>query len=266
MAHNQNSTEYIISQELRDIVDVAVSLQKPLLVRGEPGTGKTMLASAVAKSLDLPLYSWGVKSTSKAQEGLYSYDAVQRLNDSRFQDKDTSDIAKYIKLGPLGRAFAAHERVVVLIDEIDKADVEFPNDLLHELDAMSFHIYETDEHITANHRPVVIITSNAEKELPDAFLRRCLFHYISFPSHEQMAEIIKIHHPKVEDKLMKAALGRFFWLREQDDIRKKPSTSELIDWVSALSQNGIDLSKYKQEFPFLGVLLKKESDISLLRH
>ena len=262
MSELKNPLNYIISRELQEIVNVSISLEKPLLVRGEPGTGKTRLAEAIAESLSYPLFKWGVKSTSKAQEGLYSYDAVQRLNDSRFKDKDTSDISKYIKLGPLGKAFMQNQKVVVLIDEIDKADIEFPNDLLYELDVMSFNIYETNEIITAKHRPIVIITSNAEKELPDAFLRRCLFHYISFPDIQQMQEIIKLHHPHVKDKIIEAAMAKFYWLREQEDIRKKPSTSELIDWVNALNHNGIDLKKHSDDFPFLGVLLKKEHDIS----
>lgn len=256
-----SSDSYIASEDLVEIVNVAVDLRRPLLIRGEPGTGKTLLAKAVAASLDLPLLTWHVKSTSKAQDGLYVYDTVQRLNDSRFGTGDVDKIENYIKLGPLGESFKRQESSIVLIDEIDKADVEFPNDLLHELDAMSFHIAETNETVTAVQRPIVIITSNAEKELPDAFLRRCVFHYISFPEKQQMEDIVKVHHPDLERKLIDQCLAKFYWLREQGEIRKKPSTSELVDWIGALARAGISPKTLEKELPFLGVLLKKEQDM-----
>ena len=261
------STEgYIATPELTEMVNVSIALSKPLIIRGEPGTGKTLLAHAIAKSLGVPLHTWHVKSTSKAQDGLYSYDAVQRLNDSRFDDKNVDDIRKYIKLGPLGQAFKDENQSVVLIDEIDKADMEFPNDLLHELDAMSFKIYETSDEIRASKRPIVIITSNAEKELPDAFLRRCIFHFISFPKIDEMRKIVNVHHPDLNKKLSEAALAKFYWLRELDDLRKKPSTSELIDWIAALQKGGFDVGDLKSQLPFLGVLIKKESDLMALKH
>ena len=256
---------YITSPELQDVVNVAVSLQKPLLIRGEPGTGKTLLAHAVSEALELPLITWHVKSTTDAADGLYVYDTVQRLNDSRFGDGDVSDIDQYIDLGPLGEAFAKSAdggpRPVLLIDEIDKADMEFPNDLLHELDEMTFDIAETGETIEAEKRPIVIITSNAEKELPDAFLRRCIFHYIDFPDPSLMEEIVDVHHPDIEDELIDQCLERFYWLRDQPEVRKKPSTSELIDWIGALSRAGIDPGRLRNELPFLGVLLKREEDL-----
>ncbi|SMF40594.1 AAA family ATPase [Pseudobacteriovorax antillogorgiicola] len=262
----QSSNSYIASDELIEIVNVAVDLERPLLIRGEPGTGKTLLARAVAESLQMPLLTWHVKSTSKAQDGLYVYDTVQRLNDSRFGSGDVSNIKDYIKLGPLGQAFQGDQRTIVLIDEIDKADIEFPNDLLHELDAMSFHIPETGETIAAQKRPVIIITSNAEKELPDAFLRRCVFHYISFPDQAQMEKIVKVHHPDIEQKLIDQCLVKFYWLREQDQIRKKPSTSELVDWIGALARSGIPLKRLEKDIPFMGILLKKEQDLQALNN
>ncbi|MFW6054105.1 MAG: AAA family ATPase, partial [Persicimonas sp.] len=252
---------YITNDELRDVVNVSVALQKPLLIRGEPGTGKTLLAEAVAQDLDMPLLRWHIKSTTKAQEGLYVYDTVQRLNDSRFGDGDISDIEQYIKLGPLGRAFASEQRAVLLIDEIDKADMEFPNDLLHELDQMSFYIPETQRTVTADKRPVVIITSNAEKELPDAFLRRCIFHYIDFPDPDLMADILGVHHPDLEAELLQQCLKKFYWLRRQPEVRKKPSTSELIDWIGALVRAGVSAEALERELPFMGVLLKREEDL-----
>ncbi len=252
---------YLVTPELRDAVNVACALERPLLIRGEPGTGKTVLAEAIAENLAKPLLTWHIKSTTKAQDGLYVYDTVQRLNDSRFGDRDVSDIRQYIKLGPLGQALRSEERVVLLIDEIDKADMEFPNDLLHELDRMSFAIAETGERVTAQQRPIVVITSNNEKELPDAFLRRCVFHYISFPDRQTMTDIVRVHHPNVEEQLLKQVLLRFYWLRDLPEIRKRPSTSELIDWIAALQRGGITPETIEKELPFLGVLLKRESDI-----
>ncbi len=252
---------YLVTPELRDAVNVACALEKPLLIRGEPGTGKTVLAEAIAENLGMQLLTWHIKSTTKAQDGLYVYDTVQRLNDARFGDRDIGDIRQYIKLGPLGQALRTQERVVLLIDEIDKADMEFPNDLLHELDRMSFSIAETGERVTAVHRPVVVITSNNEKELPDAFLRRCVFHYIEFPDKQTMTDIIRVHHPQVEEDLLRQVLLRFYWLRELPEVRKRPSTSELIDWIAALQRGGISPEVIEKELPFLGVLLKRESDI-----
>lgn len=256
---------YIAGAELREVVNVAIALEKPLLIRGEPGTGKTLLAEAIAENQGMPLLTWHVKSTTRAQDGLYVYDTVQRLNDSRFGDGDVGNIERYIKLGPLGQAFAATRRHVVLIDEIDKADLEFPNDLLHELDRMSFTIAETGRNIRAQHRPVIIITSNAEKELPDAFLRRCIFHYIDFPDEGLMRDIVAVHHPDLEQSLLTQCLARFYWLRDQPSVRKKPSTSELVDWIGALVRAGVTADALQRELPFLGVLLKKESDISAIR-
>jgi MoxR-like ATPase len=251
------SAKYIASEELRNAVNVAIALGKPLLIKGEPGTGKTMLAESIAESLNKELIVWNIKSTTKAQDGLYVYDTVQRLYDSQFQDHDVSDIKQYIKLGKLGEAFVSQEQVVLLIDEIDKADLEFPNDLLWELDQMSFYIPETKETITAVHRPIVIITSNAEKELPDAFLRRCIFHYIEFPDVKRMKEIIKVHFDNLDRKLLEQCLETFYWIRNFDNLQKKPSTSELLDWLQALVLGGIHPRKIGEEIPFLGVLLKK---------
>ncbi len=252
---------YLTNEGLRAAVDCALALERPLLVKGEPGTGKTLLAQAIAGALGLPLLTWNVKSTSRAQDGLYVYDTVQRLYDSRFGDGDVKDIRHYIKLGPLGQAFAAPERRVLLIDEVDKADLEFPNDLLHELDRMRFVIAETKEEIVARERPVVVITSNAEKELPDAFLRRCVFHFIEFPDRELMARIVRVHHPTLETKLLERALSSFYALRDTQGLRKKPSTSELIDWIAALRRAGLSSPDLEKGLPFLGVLLKREQDL-----
>ncbi len=258
----QGSADYIASSDLRNAVNVAVALERPLLVRGEPGTGKTLLAHSIAKGLGKRLLIWNIKSTTKAQEGLYVYDTVQRLNDSRFGTGDVSDIKRYIKLGKLGESFVADEQVVLLIDEVDKADMEFPNDLLNELDVMSFYIVETMETIKAKQRPIVIITSNAEKELPDAFLRRCVFHYIEFPTAEIMEEIVGVHHPNLKADLMKEALTTFYALRDVDQFRKKPSTSELIDWIKVIMASGMQTGQLKEKIPFMGALLKKETDQS----
>lgn len=256
----QGSANYVTSEPLRNAVNCSIALGRPLLIRGEPGTGKTLLAHSIAGALGKKLLIWNIKSTTKAQEGLYGYDTVQRLNDSRFGDKDVSDIKQYIKLGKLGQAFDAAERVVLLIDEIDKADIEFPNDLLNELDEMTFYIPETNETIVAKHRPITIITSNAEKELPDAFLRRCIFHYIEFPAPALMDEIVRVHFPDIHNKLLQAAQDTFYALREIEDFRKRPSTSELIDWIRALLAGGIPHDKIAKEVPFVGTLIKKESD------
>lgn len=261
-----STSQYVASKELLASVNVAVALQKPLLIKGEPGTGKTMLAQAVAESLGKRLVIWNIKSTTKAQEGLYVYDTIQRLYDGQFGEEGVDDIARYIKLGKLGEAFDSDEQVVLLIDEIDKADLEFPNDLLWELDQMEFYIHETKRTVKAKHRPIVIITSNAEKELPDAFLRRCIFHYIDFPNAELMEEIVKTHYPDVEEKLLKDAMDVFYWIRSIKDIRKKPSTSELIDWINALQIGGIPTDRLREELPFIGVVVKKDEDLETLRH
>ncbi|MEM8610169.1 MAG: MoxR family ATPase [Myxococcota bacterium] len=252
---------YLTSEALESAVNTAIVLERPLLVRGEPGTGKTLLAEAVSEALGMKLTRWNIRSTTLAQHGLYVYDTVQRLYDSRFGDKDVNDITQYIKLGPMGEAFDAPERVVLLIDEIDKADVEFPNDLLNELDRMQFHIDETQQDIVAKQRPVVIITSNAEKELPDAFLRRCVFHFIDFPTPELMQDIVRVHHPKIHEELIEQALKTFYEIRGMRRLRKRPSTSELVDWITVLQRAGIDNVKLEENLPFLGALLKKEQDL-----
>jgi MoxR-like ATPase len=256
----KGSPDYVTSEPLRNAVNVSIALGRPLLIRGEPGTGKTLLAHSIARGLGKKLIVWNIKSTTKAQEGLYVYDTVQRLNDSRFGGREVSNIKQYIKLGKLGQAFASSEQVVLLIDEVDKADIEFPNDLLNELDEMSFYIPETNETITAIHRPITVITSNAEKELADAFLRRCIFHYIEFPAPELMEEIVQVHFPDIKDTLLRGALKTFYALREIDELRKKPSTSELIDWIRALIAGGIPHENISSEIPFIGTLLKKEQD------
>ena len=261
----EGTDSYIASEDLRTSVNVAIALERPLLIRGEPGTGKTLLAEAVAETLGTELMVWSIRSTTRAQDGLYVYDTVQRLYDSQFGDGDPSNIRAYIRLGVLGEAFQADKRVVVVIDEVDKADLEFPNDLLWELDRMSFHIPETGDTITARQRPVVIVTSNAEKELPDAFLRRCVFHYIAFPDPEQMAEIVRVHHPNLQDDLLQAAIEAFYVVRQMDGLAKRPSTSELVDWVQALVVGGIPAERVVEELPFLGVVLKKPQDLEVAR-
>lgn len=259
------SKDYVASEELMAAVDVAIALQKPLLIKGEPGTGKTMLAEAISQSMDKELIVWNIKSTTKAQDGLYVYDTIQRLYDSQFGEEGVDDIAHYIKLGKLGESFQSEKQVILLIDEIDKADLEFPNDLLWELDKMEFYIHETKETIKAKVRPIVIITSNAEKELPDAFLRRCIFHYITFPEREQMQEIVNAHFEHLEENILKNALDTFYWVRSVRDVRKKPSTSELIDWIRALLISDMDMEHLKEELPFLGVLLKKDEDLEAVK-
>lgn len=259
------SDKYVASNELMNAVNVAIALKKPLLVKGEPGTGKTQLAEAIAESLGMRLIIWGIKSTTKAQEGLYVYDTVQRLYDSQFGEGNVSDIRQYIKLGKLGEAFSSDEQVVLLIDEIDKADLEFPNDLLWELDRMEFYINETKETIRTKHRPIVIITSNAEKELPDAFLRRCIFHYIDFPDEDKIADIIRVHFGQLDKKLVDNAIRAFYDIRSMKQIMKKPSTSELLDWIQALQLTGVNVDEIGEKIPYVGVLLKKNQDIDYVK-
>ena len=255
---------YLTNDALEAAVNCALALERPLLIKGEPGTGKTLLAEAIAASENAELIPWNVKSTTRAQDGLYLYDTVQRLYDSRFGDGDVKDIRRYIRLGPMGQSFTSEERAVLLIDEVDKADIEFPNDLLHELDRMRFRITELDEEVAAKRRPVVIITSNNEKELPDAFLRRCVFHFIDFPDQELMRRIVAVHHPGMDEALLGQALKIFYELRDMKRLRKRPSTSELIDWIAVLKKAGVAEVKLDKTLPFLGALLKKEQDVVAL--
>ena len=263
------STEtYVATEDLTVAVNAAVTLERPLLVKGEPGTGKTELARQVAASLGMEIIEWHIKSTTRAQQGLYEYDAVSRLRDSQLGDERVHDVSNYIRQGKLWQAFASSERVVLLIDEIDKADIEFPNDLLQELDRMEFHVYETGEMVRARQRPVVIITSNNEKELPDAFLRRCFFHYIRFPDIDTMKRIVEVHHPGIKERLLTTALTQFYEIRDQAGLRKKPSTSEVLDWLKLLLAEDLDAEDLKREGPSAlpklhGALLKNEQDVHL---
>jgi MoxR-like ATPase len=264
----KGTPSYLTNAAIEHAVDCALALERPLLVKGEPGTGKTLLAQAIAETLGADLIHWPVKSTTRAQDGLYVYDTVQRLYDARFGEGNVKDVRHYIKLGPLGQSFtrsSTDRRVVLLIDEVDKADLEFPNDLLHELDRMRFVIGETGDEVVAAVRPVVVITSNNEKELPDAFLRRCVFHFIDFPDQELMKRIVRVHHPGIEDELVDQAVVAFYELRDLPRLRKRPSTSELVDWIAVLKRAGIGEKRFIRELPFLGVLLKKEQDVELLK-
>ena len=266
----KGSKEYVSTDDLSIAVNAAINLEKPLLVKGEPGTGKTELARQISKSLNLEIIEWNIKSTTKAQQGLYEYDAVTRLRDSQLYKDKIDDISRYIKKGKIWQSFESEDRAVLLIDEIDKADIEFPNDLLQELDKMEFHVYETGETIKATKRPIVIITSNNEKDLPEAFLRRCFFHYISFPDRETMKKIIKVHHPKIKEKLVKEALDIFFDVRKVPGIKKKPSTSELVDWLKLLMADDLPDEILKNRDPskaippLYGALIKNEQDVQLL--
>lgn len=265
----EGTKDYIATDDLKVAVNAAATLERPLLVKGEPGTGKTVLAQEVANAFDAKLIEWHIKSTTKAQQGLYEYDAVSRLRDSQLGDERVHDIKNYIRKGKLWEAFISEERPVLLIDEVDKADIEFPNDLLQELDRMEFHVYETGEVVKAKQRPIVFITSNNEKELPDAFLRRCFFHFIKFPDEETMANIVEVHFPKLKQKLLSEALSAFFQIREIPGLKKKPSTSELLDWIKLLVNEDIDLGTIRQQqpnkliLPLHGALLKNEQDVHL---
>ena len=264
----QGTENYVATDDLKIAVNAAVTLERPLLVKGEPGTGKTELARQVSAALGLPMIEWHIKSTTKAQQGLYEYDAVSRLRDSQLGDKRVHDVKNYIKKGKLWQAFEAKEKVVLLIDEIDKADIEFPNDLLQELDRMEFHVYETGETIKADNRPIVIITSNNEKELPDAFLRRCFFHYIQFPDADTMRKIVEVHHPGIKEALLTTALTQFYEIRDTAGLKKKPSTSEVLDWLKLLLAEDLDPEDLKRDganaLPKLhGALLKNEQDVHL---
>lgn len=265
----EGTKDYVATEDLRVAVNAAIALERPLLIKGEPGTGKTVLAEQIAKALDVNLITWHVKSTTKAQQGLYEYDAVSRLRDSQLGDERVKDISNYIDKGKLWEAFTSPERCILLIDEIDKADIEFPNDLLQELDRMEFFVYETGETVKAVNRPIVIITSNNEKELPDAFLRRCFFHYINFPDDDTMGKIVDVHFPDIKDRLVKDALSIFYEIREVPGLKKKPSTSELLDWLKLLMVEDITLETLREKDPtklippLHGALLKNEQDVHL---
>ena len=264
----QGTEAYVATEDLTVAVNAAVTLERPLLVKGEPGTGKTELAKQVASALGLEMIEWNIKSTTKAQQGLYEYDAVSRLRDSQLGEERVHDVKNYIKKGKLWQAFESDKKVVLLIDEIDKADIEFPNDLLQELDKMAFHVYETGETISAKNRPVIIITSNNEKELPDAFLRRCFFHYISFPDADTMRKIVEVHHPGIKEQLLTTALTQFYEIRDTRGLKKKPSTSEVLDWLKLLLAEDLDAEDLRRDgsnaLPRLhGALLKNEQDVHL---
>lgn len=264
MEQFQSGKDYVAGDELLQAVNIAMALQKPLLIKGEPGTGKTVLAQAIANFLGKELIVWNIKSTTKAENGLYVYDVVQRLYDSQLGIEGVDQIEKYVRLGTLGQAFSSEQQVVLLIDEIDKADLEFPNDLLWELDRMEFHISETGRTVTAKHRPIVIITSNAEKELPDAFLRRCVFHYIEFPNKELMEKIVLAHYPELDKNLLRQTIEVFYRVRSLNNLQKKPGTSEVLDWIRALQLNRTEFDLEKDAIPFAGVLIKKNEDLRTL--